>query len=41
MLASNESPFPPVEGVIEAVRGAAGSLNRYPDPGARELRGAW
>jgi len=40
MLASNESPFPPVEGVIEAVRGAAGSLNRYPDPGARELRGA-
>jgi histidinol-phosphate aminotransferase len=39
-LASNESPFPPVEGVIEAVRAAAASVNRYPDPGARELRSA-
>jgi histidinol-phosphate aminotransferase len=39
-LASNESPFSPVEGVVEAVRAAAGSVNRYPDPGARALRGA-
>jgi len=38
MLASNESPFPPVKQVIDAVAGAAGSVNRYPDPGARELR---
>jgi histidinol-phosphate aminotransferase len=38
MLASNESPFPPVEGVVEAVRAAAASVNRYPDPGARALR---
>jgi histidinol-phosphate aminotransferase len=40
MLASNESPFPPVHGVIEAVAGAAGTVNRYPDPGARRLRAA-
>lgn len=40
MLASNESPFPPVQGVIEAVAGAAGTVNRYPDPSARRLRGA-
>ncbi|MGH2979155.1 MAG: histidinol-phosphate transaminase [Solirubrobacterales bacterium] len=40
MLASNESPFPPVEGVVEAVRRAAGEVNRYPDPGARALRRA-
>src|SRR6266581_2843098 len=40
MLASNESPFPPVGGVIEAVGRAAGAVNRYPDPGARRLRGA-
>ena len=35
MLASNESPFPPVEGVVEAVAAAAGAVNRYPDPDAR------
>ena len=40
MLASNESPFPPVEGVVEAVRKAAGEVNRYPDPGAGALRRA-
>jgi histidinol-phosphate aminotransferase len=39
-LASNESPFPPVEGVVEAVRRAAGAVNRYPDPSARTLRAA-
>ena len=38
MLASNESPFPPVEGVVEAVRRAAAEVNRYPDPAARKLR---
>jgi histidinol-phosphate aminotransferase len=40
MLASNESPFPPVDGVVEAVRRAAGEVNRYPDPSARALRRA-
>jgi histidinol-phosphate aminotransferase len=40
MLASNESPFPPVEAAIEAVRRAAAGVNRYPDPGARALRAA-
>jgi histidinol-phosphate aminotransferase len=40
MLASNESPFPPVEGVIDAVANAAGGVNRYPDPDARGLRRA-
>jgi histidinol-phosphate aminotransferase len=40
MLASNESPFPPVAGVVEAVAAAAGAVNRYPDPGARNLRRA-
>jgi histidinol-phosphate aminotransferase len=40
MLASNESPFPPVQAVVDAVRDAAGAINRYPDPGARALRSA-
>src|SRR5256712_5978245 len=37
-LASNESPFAPVEAVVEAVREAASAVNRYPDPSARALR---
>ncbi len=40
MLASNESPFPPVRGVVEAVSAAAGAVNRYPDPNAGRLRRA-
>jgi histidinol-phosphate aminotransferase len=39
-LASNESPYGPVDEVVEAVRRAAASVNRYPDAGARELRTA-
>jgi histidinol-phosphate aminotransferase len=39
-LASNESPYAPVDEVVEAVRRAAASVNRYPDPGARALRTA-
>ncbi|NED99005.1 histidinol-phosphate transaminase [Phytoactinopolyspora halotolerans] len=30
-LSSNENPFPPLPGVLEAVNEAASSLNRYPD----------
>ncbi|HEV3170167.1 MAG TPA: histidinol-phosphate transaminase [Actinocrinis sp.] len=30
-LASNENPYPPLPGVLEAAIGAAGSFNRYPD----------
>jgi histidinol-phosphate aminotransferase len=37
-LASNESPLPPHEKVVEAIRGAAGAMNRYPDPDATLLR---
>jgi histidinol-phosphate aminotransferase len=39
-LASNESPYAPVEEVVEAVRRAATAVNRYPDPSARALRTA-
>jgi histidinol-phosphate aminotransferase len=37
-LASNESPFPPHPGVVEAIARTARSMNRYPDPGATLLR---
>ncbi len=37
-LASNESPFPPHPEVVEAIRRAAASMNRYPDPDATLLR---
>lgn len=30
-ISSNENPYPPLPGVIEAVVEAAGSMNRYPD----------
>ena len=40
MLASNESPFPPVQAVLKAIKDAAADINRYPDPGARALRSA-
>ncbi|HEY0390074.1 MAG TPA: histidinol-phosphate transaminase [Solirubrobacterales bacterium] len=37
-LASNESPVPPHPKVVEAIREAAGAMNRYPDPDATLLR---
>ena len=37
-LASNESPWPPHPKVVEAIREAAGAMNRYPDPEATLLR---
>jgi histidinol-phosphate aminotransferase len=39
-LASNESPFPPLDGIVEAIARAAAATNRYPDPEATELREA-
>jgi histidinol-phosphate aminotransferase len=39
LLASNESPDPPLPEVIAAGRAALATANRYPDPGARQLRG--
>nr|WP_245325278.1 histidinol-phosphate transaminase [Microbacterium amylolyticum] len=38
-LSSNENPFDPLPGVIDAVRGAV-TLNRYPDATAGRLRAA-
>ena len=32
LLASNETPFPPLPAVREAIEAATGRLNRYPDP---------
>jgi histidinol-phosphate aminotransferase len=37
-LASNESPYPPVPQVVEAVAKALASANRYPDPTNSALR---
>jgi histidinol-phosphate aminotransferase len=37
-LASNESPYPPVPAVVEAVTKALSGLNRYPDPTNSALR---
>jgi histidinol-phosphate aminotransferase len=37
-LASNESPFPPLEPVQQAMREGFRGLNRYPDGAARDLR---
>jgi histidinol-phosphate aminotransferase len=36
-LASNESPYPPLPGVLAAARDAAADLNRYPDPACSAL----
>ena len=37
-LASNESPWPPLPAVLEAIHGALPTLNRYPDPTNSLLR---
>jgi histidinol-phosphate aminotransferase len=39
-LASNESPYPPIPAVVEAVTKALTGLNRYPDPTNAALRRA-
>src|SRR4051812_50144236 len=40
MMASNESPDPPLPAVVEAVSRVLGTLNRYPDPSNNRLRKA-
>jgi histidinol-phosphate aminotransferase len=40
LLASNESPYPPIPAVMEAITTALASLNRYPDPTNAALRSA-
>jgi histidinol-phosphate aminotransferase len=37
-LASNESPYPPLPAVKDAIAGALEGLNRYPDPSTSALR---
>ena len=39
-LSSNENPYPPLPGVVEAATAAAERMNRYPDMGNVELYGA-
>jgi histidinol-phosphate aminotransferase len=38
MLASNESPYPPLPAVVEAAAGVLAGANRYPDPSNAALR---
>jgi histidinol-phosphate aminotransferase len=40
LLASNESPYPPIPEVVEAIQRALTGLNRYPDPSNAGLRRA-
>src|SRR4051795_12427016 len=40
MMASNESPDPPLPAVLDAVTRVLGSVNRYPDPSNSRLRAA-
>ncbi|MDX6691424.1 MAG: histidinol-phosphate aminotransferase [Solirubrobacteraceae bacterium] len=40
MLASNESPDPPLDSVVQAAQRALGGVNRYPDPSNSILRRA-
>src|SRR3954470_21891443 len=40
LLASNESPDPPLAAVVEAVTKVLKGVNRYPDPTNAKLRGA-
>jgi histidinol-phosphate aminotransferase len=40
LLASNESPEPPIPAVVAAVQAVLTGINRYPDPTNAKLRGA-
>src|ERR1700730_17041146 len=37
-LASNESPYPPLPAVVDAITRSLSGLNRYPDPTSSALR---
>src|SRR3954468_3134490 len=39
-LSSNENPYPPLPGVVEAVQAGVASMNRYPDMGSSALYAA-
>jgi len=39
-LSSNENPYPPLPGVVEAAEAAVAQMNRYPDMGNSALYGA-
>ncbi len=39
-LSSNENPYPPLPGVLEAINAAAADTNRYPDAAATDLKAA-
>ncbi len=39
-LNTNESPYPPSEAVLKAVRSSARSMQLYPDPACRDLKAA-
>src|ERR1044071_7113620 len=39
-LSSNENPYPPLPGVLEAATEAGASMNRYPDMGSTALYAA-
>lgn len=39
-MSSNENPYPPLPGVLEAIGAAAGETHRYPDPSSRDLTAA-
>jgi histidinol-phosphate aminotransferase len=39
-LASNESPYPPIPAVVDAISQALPRLNRYPDPNSTKLKQA-
>src|SRR4051795_11667103 len=39
-LSSNENPFPPLPGVVQAAAAAAAAMNRYPDMGCTALYAA-
>ncbi len=39
-ISSNENPYPPLDSVLEVVREAAGTMNRYPDMAVTRLREA-
>ena len=39
-LSSNENPYPPLPGVLDAAREAAAEMNRYPDMGSSALYAA-